>query len=201
MNDLILPDLMRLLVVLRTDLSMSSDLVAGIKLGRCYGFTTALHVSGLISLDEWFRLDKLVESAFAHAREPFPSAANAGPVEPANVRLERAKKPQPEVAQHDDPGQLSADHPHAGLRLLCVLVKSRFSAPRRLPVHTLSRLHAPWRAVSGRWPVVLPDGLLLRETHAVQASAEVLERCLRQRQAHAFRTGARTVRAGALSHV
>lgn len=99
------------------------------------------------------------------------------------------------------PRQLSADHPRAGLLLLCVLVQSRFSAPRTLPVHTLSRLHAPWRAVSGRWPVVLPDGLLLRETHAVQASAEVLARCLRQRQADAFRSCARAVRVGAVNHV
>lgn len=98
------------------------------------------------------------------------------------------------------PRQLPADLPRAGLLLLCVLVKSRFSAPRRLPVHTLSRLHAPWRAVSGRWPVVLPDGLVLRQTHAVQAAPEVLARCLRQRQADALCPVARTVRAGALSH-
>jgi len=97
--------------------------------------------------------------------------------------------------------QVSQPVARVGLLLLCVLVKSRFSTTRRLPVHTLSRLQAPWRAVSGRWPVVLPDGLLLRETHAVQASAEVLERCLRQRQADAFRPGARTVRVGAVSHV
>ncbi len=200
MNDPILRDLLRLLVVLRAGSLMSDALTVGIRLGRCYGFTSALHTSGLISLDEWFRLDKLADSAFAHAREPFPDACNAGPVIPASVRVERAKKPQPEVAQHDDPGQLPADHPRTGLLLLCVLVKSRFSAPRRLPVHTLSRLHAPWRAVSGRWPVVLPDGLLLRETHAVQASAEVLERCLRQRQTDAFRPGARAVRVGTLSH-
>lgn len=94
------------------------------------------------------------------------------------------------------PRQLPADHPRAGLLLLCVLVKSHFSSLRALPVHTLSRLHAPWRAVSGRWPVVLPDGLLLRETHAVQAAPEVLARCLRQRQADAFCPGARAFRVG-----
>lgn len=199
MNDTILREFLRLLVVLRAGSSMSDETIVGIRLGRCYGFTSALHTSGLISVDEWFLLDSLASSAFAHCRRPFPSAANAGPVEPAIVRLERAKKPQPEVAQHDDLGQLPADHPRTGLLLLCVLVKSRFSAPRRLPVHTLSRLHAPWRAVSGRWPVVLPDGLLLRETHAVQASPEVLARCLRQRQADAFCPGARAVRTGAVS--
>lgn len=81
--------------------------------------------------------------------------------------------------------QLPKAAPRPGLRLLCMLDFGRNGKARSLPVHTLQRLQAPWAAVSRQWPLVLPDGLQMRETHAQQPTAEVLERYLRLGQAGA----------------
>lgn len=97
------------------------------------------------------------------------------------------------------------------LRLLCLLVPSRTGEPRSLPVHTLHRM-PPYASLHGRYydgagrgrvaldPLDVPGGagFYLRQTHARAPSAEVLARCLRQRQADALRPRARTLRAGGL---
>lgn len=101
----------------------------------------------------------------------------------------------------------------SGLRLLCLLVPSRTGEARSLTVHTMHRvppyasLHGRYHDGQGRWSVALDPldvpggaGFYLRETHARTPSAEVLARCLRQRQTDALRADPRTLRAGGLSH-
>ncbi|RRH93131.1 Arc family DNA-binding protein, partial [Pseudomonas aeruginosa] len=58
--------------------------------------------------------------------------------------------------------QLPTPNPRPGLRLLCVLVR-KAGHPIAQPV-AVSRLPAPWAALSGRWPLALPSPFLLRET-------------------------------------
>jgi len=90
------------------------------------------------------------------------------------------------------------------LRLLCVLRQSKLGdAPNivelgYLPIHTMHRL-PPRAMVCGKWSDPRYAGLYLRETQAVEPTAEVLERCLQQRQPYAFRAPARTVRTGGVS--
>ena len=98
----------------------------------------------------------------------------------------------------DASGQLPTPTPRPGLRLLCVLVR-KAGHPIAQPV-AVSGLPAPWAALSGRWPLALPSPFLLRETRSVPASAEVLARCVRQRETHALRARARSIPAGGLTH-
>ncbi|NBK54828.1 Arc family DNA-binding protein [Pseudomonas aeruginosa] len=94
--------------------------------------------------------------------------------------------------------ELLAPNPRPGLRLLCVLVR-KAGHPIAQPV-AVSGLPAPWAALSGRWPLALPSPFLLRETRPVPASAEVLARCVRQRETHALRARARSIPTGGLTH-
>lgn len=94
--------------------------------------------------------------------------------------------------------ELLAPNPRPGLRLLCVLVR-KAGHPIAQPV-AVSGLPAPWAALSGRWPLVLPSPFLLRETRPVPASAQVLARCVRQREAHALCARARSIPIGGLNH-
>ncbi len=94
--------------------------------------------------------------------------------------------------------ELLAPNPRPGLRLLCVLVR-KAGHPIAQPV-AVSGLPAPWAALSGRWPLALPSPFLLRETRPVPASAEVLARCVRQRETHALRACARSIPTGGLTH-
>ncbi|OPD69364.1 hypothetical protein AO888_32205 [Pseudomonas aeruginosa] len=94
--------------------------------------------------------------------------------------------------------ELLAPNPRPGLRLLCVLVH-KAGHPIAQPV-AVSGLPAPWTALSGRWPLALPSPFLLRETRPVPASAEVLARCVRQREAHALCARARSIPIGGLTH-
>ncbi|RFQ23214.1 Arc family DNA-binding protein [Pseudomonas sp. ATCC 13867] len=109
--------------------------------------------------------------------------------------------------------QVPAPTASVGLRLLCLLVPSRTGEIQSLPIHTMhrmppyARLHRSYRDGEGRWSVALDPldlpggtGFYLRQTHARAPSAEVLARCLRQRQTHALRTYPRIVRVGGLSH-
>lgn len=197
-----LRDFLRLLVSLRLS-DYSDRLVHGIRYGRCYGFTTALHVSGQITADEWFALDRLVDSAGEHAGEPFPDKRNAGPVIPARLLHERGQplvKPLAQVSADERPSEVPAPAPCPELRLLCLLVKARDGKACSLPVHTM-RPMPPRVLRPGRWSVASDSAFELRETHAVRPAAEVLERCARQRQAHALRPAARTFPAGGVSHV
>lgn len=93
---------------------------------------------------------------------------------------------------------LPTPNPRPGLRLLCVLVR-KAGHPIAQPV-AVSGLPAPWAALSGRWPLALPSPFLLRETRPVPASAEVLARCVRQRETHALRARARSIPTGGLTH-
>ena len=100
-----------------------------------------------------------------------------------------------------------------GLRLLCLLVRSRSGETRSLPVHTLRPMPPRICAADShnkdgqdRWCLDSPrlgmggdTGLYLRETHATIPTAEVLERCVRHRQTHALRANPRTARAEGLS--
>ena len=100
-----------------------------------------------------------------------------------------------------------------GLRLLCLLVPSRIGEARSLPIHTLHRM-PPYAGLHGRYydgagrgrvaldPLDVPGGtgFYLRQTHARAPSAEVLARCVRQRQTDSLRANPRALRAGGLSH-
>ncbi len=86
-----------------------------------------------------------------------------------------------------DAQPLPASTPRRELRLLCMLDTGRNGKARSLPVHTLQRLQTPWAAVSRQWPLVLPDGFQMRETHAQQPTSQVLERYSRLGQAGALR--------------
>lgn len=99
---------------------------------------------------------------------------------------------------HDRQSLLPTPNPRPGLRLLCVLVR-KAGHPIAQPV-AVSGLPVPWAALSGRWPLALPSPFLLRETRPVPASAEVLARCVRQRETHALCARARSISIGGLTH-
>lgn len=67
------------------------------------------------------------------------------------------------------------------LRLFCVLVEYADGTSETCPVGTLQSV-PPRRLHTGKWPLVLPAGLFLRETHAVAPSTSVLARFARLRQ-------------------
>nr|WP_261312040.1 DUF5447 family protein [Pseudomonas aeruginosa] len=58
----------------------------------------------------------------------------------------------------------------------------------------------PWAPLSARWPLALPSPFLLREARPKLSTAEVLARCLRQRQADSICSHPRTLRVGGLNH-
>lgn len=122
--------------------------------------------------------------------QPVPAIASEG------LRL-------PELLCPQSAGQdvrLSPSPARRQLRLLCLLVTPKLATAeaRRLPVHTMHRL-PPRSMVTGKWSDSRYAGLYLRETHAIEPTAEVLERCQRHRQANPFRAPARTVRTGGVS--
>lgn len=123
--------------------------------------------------------------------EPVPAIA------PEGLRLPGLLCPQ-------SPGQdvrLSPSPARRELRLLCLPRQTKLGQSPEvvslgyLPIHTLHRL-PPRTMVTGKWSNPRYAGLYLRETHATEPTAEVLERCQRQRQTYPFRAPARTVRAG-----
>lgn len=91
--------------------------------------------------------------------------------------------------------ELLAPNPRSGLRLLCVLVRKAGRCAVVQPISVYG-LPAPWAPLSGKWPLDLPYPFLLLETQPVPASAEVLARCVRQRETHARRSTAQTFRPG-----
>ncbi|MDN5505888.1 MAG: Arc family DNA-binding protein [Comamonas sp.] len=121
-------------------------------------------------------------------------------VTPQGVRLSGLLRPQSPRQVH---GVRATPAPRE-LRLLCVLRQSKLGdAPNivsidYLPIHTMHRL-PPRAMVRGKWSDPRYAGLYLRETQAVEPTAEVLERCLQQRQPYALRAPARTVRTGGVS--
>lgn len=113
-----------------------------------------------------------------------------------------------------DHERLQPASPCTGLRLLCLLVRSRNGETRSLPVHTLRPMPpricgADSHATNGprRWDLEASSfgmegdpAFILRETRAERPAPEVLERCARHWPAHALRPDSRTVRAGGVSH-
>lgn len=181
------------------------------------GFIEGLFWGGLITHSQYKALAALATSAYCHSGEPFPSIANAGPVSPWFLNLERSfPLPKPQAVPVNEPVQLQPVAAPRKLLLLCLLGRSPGSKITRSfaqPVG-VSRLPAPrvaasarWcvrqsnrsakrSAVSGIWPIQNSPGLVLREAHAVAPSAEVLARLQRHGQTNALRATARTVQLG-----
>lgn len=111
---------------------------------------------------------------------------------------------KPEVSANEKPEPVPAPAAPRELRLLCVLRQSKLvDAPSivsigYLPIHTMHRV-PPRAMVQGKWSDPRYAGLYLRETHATEPTAEVLERCARHWQTNALRAPARTVRTGGVS--
>ncbi len=99
---------------------------------------------------------------------------------------------------HADPLAIPVSPTRTGLRLLCVLCH-KAGARIAQPVY-VRRLPAPWAPLSARWPLALPSPFLLREARPKPSTAEVLARCLRQRQADSICSHPRTLRVGGLNH-
>ena len=106
----------------------------------------------------------------------------------------------PEVSANEESQPVPTPAAPRQLRLLCLLAQPKLGATqaRRHPVHTLHRV-PPRTVACGRWADLCDSGLVLREAHAVEPTAEVLARCERHRQTHALRAAARTVRTGGVS--
>ena len=126
----------------------------------------------------------------AHESLPVPAIA------PQGLRL-------PELLCPQSAGQdvrLSPSPARRELRLLCVLGKPHLGTAqaRYLPIHTMHRV-PPRAMVQGKWSNPRYAGLYLRETQAIEPSAEVLARCERHRQTNALRAPARTVRTGGVT--
>lgn len=185
-------ELLRLLVAVRV--CGDAD-VRSIRIGRCWGFISALRCAGLISLEEQFRLDALAMSALEHGGQVYPGGIT-GPVMPTSIWLERtsvasaAVKPLAQVPANER--QVPAPAPHTGLRLLCLLVKDRSGGSRSLPIHTMRPL-PPRVGPVGRWSLASDAAFYLRETRAERPSPEVLARYSRQRQTNALRADSRAV--------
>ncbi|MCY1271833.1 hypothetical protein D9M68_355990 [compost metagenome] len=86
MNDLILRDLVRMLVYIRTNrlshctvLSERARLFDYMDSGRYLGYVDALRTAGIITFDQSQLLQRLYRSALSHADRPFPDKSNAGP--------------------------------------------------------------------------------------------------------------------------
>ncbi len=171
--------------------------------GVAQGQIRTLRELGLITLGQQWLLNDLLSNASEHSGKPFPAARNVGPVMPCWIAFERrqaAVKPSARVLADERPSEVSAPASRPELRLLCLLVKDRDGKARSLPVHTM-RPMPPRVLRTGRWSLASDPAFELRETHAVRPTTEVLERCARQRQAHALRPAARAFSAGGVSHV
>lgn len=86
------------------------------------------------------------------------------------------------------------------LYLLCMLVQNR-EGTKSLPVHTLSRLRAPWAAVPRKWAVALPYPLFMRPAFGKAPTGTVLARCSGYRAPRAVRSNPRAVRLTGDHHV
>lgn len=172
------------------------------KFGSVQGQLRAMEDLGVITWGQLVQLTDLLLNASKHAGEPFPGVSNVGPVIPSWLALARRElpvKPSAQVPADERPSEVSAPASRPELRLFCLLVEDRSGNPRSLPVHTM-RPMPPRVTPSGRWSLASDPAFHLRETRAERPSPEVLERCARQRQAHALRATARTVSTRGVSH-
>ncbi len=202
LNGDVFRELLRLLEALRVCTDRDARVI---RLGRCWGFNSALRCAGLISFEEQFRLDALATSAGDYSGQVFPGGI-VGPVMPTRVWLERNRVSNAEindaavkllarVPADEHPCEVPAPASRPELRVLCLLVKDRDGKSRSLPVHTM-RPVPPCVLPAGRWSLASDPTFELRETHATRPAPEVLERCARHWPAHALRPDSRTVRAG-----
>lgn len=185
-NKRIARELLFQLVKIRTT-DRPSDYVNGWDYGRFFGYCSALRDHGLITSDQFQLLDGLFISALRHRNQPFPCEANAGPVMPIQVKLDRRLE-EPSItveARVSAPVQVSEAPAFRRLFLLCVLVQERGGRLVHQPVQCLPRLRAPWAPVSGQWPLVLPAPLRLRPVSGQAPTISQLGCFVRQRQANA----------------
>ena len=158
---------------------------------------------GYVSSSEFFRLHRLLRSALLFSGDiRFPDARNAGPYMPTSVWFKRHNagsgsivvKLAAQDSANEKPEPVPAPTSRRQLRLLCVLGKPKLGTAQSayLPIHTMHRV-PPRAMVQGKWSDPRYAGLHLRETHATEPTAQVLARCVRQRQANPFRTPARTI--------
>lgn len=158
---------------------------------------------GYVSDPEFYRLHRLLRNAALYSGDVcFPDVRNAGPYMPTSVWFKRHKaeagaivvKLGAQGSADEESEPVPAPTSRRQVRLLCVLVNTKLGAARGryLPVHTMHRL-PPRAMVAGKWSDARYAGLHLRETRSVEPTAQVLARCVRQRQANPFRTPARTI--------
>ncbi len=156
------------------------ELLRNAKFGSVQGQLQALYDLGVITWDQHCLLIDLLLNASANAGKPFPDERNVGPVMPSYVAYMRRQspvKPSAQVPADDRLSEVPAPASRHELRLLCLLVKDRSGNPRSLPVHTM-RPMPPRVGPSGRWSLAGDSSFVLRETHAVRPTAEVLARYL-----------------------
>lgn len=168
--------------------------------GGVLGFLSALRVARIINHDEETRMYWLFVNACEHSVKPFPSRLNAGPcIWPWDLR-QRREQAREETA--DAPIEVPAPAAPRVVYLLCMRgPRLAGGTSRRLqPVHTLHRM-PPYASVHGRWDhasgirclegglqyLSCGAGVYLREAPARTPTAEVLARCVRQRQTDAVR--------------
>lgn len=102
-----------------------------------------------------------------------------------------AVKPQAQDSTNEKPESVPAPTSRRQLRLLCVLGQAR-GAQGVQPVATLQPM-PPRPRIHGQWPPACRAPLVLRDTQARCPTAQVLARCVRHRQANAFRPASRTI--------
>lgn len=168
------------------------------------GYIEGFREAGAISGNECGRLIQRARATAVVSAKP-EVAANDQPepvpaIAPKGLRLPGLLCPQ--SARQDV--RLSPSPARRELRLLCLPRQTKLGESPEvvslgyLPIHTLHRV-PPRAMVTGKWSNPRYAGLYLRETHATEPTAEVLERCQRHRQTHPFRAPARTVRAGGVN--
>lgn len=158
---------------------------------------------GYVSAVEFIRLNRLAKNATLNSADlRFPDVRNAGPYMPTSVWFKRHNAGTGSIVVKlgaqvlaNEPEQVPAPAPSRNLRLLSLLVTSRFDGARSLPVHTM-RPMPPRVCCQGRWDLEGHPYLALRETQATAPSPKVLERYSRLGQANAFRAYPRAVRTG-----
>lgn len=104
----------------------------------------------------------------------------------------RVVKPGAQVLANEKSEPVPAPAAQRQLRLLCLLGQSDVGTATScyFPVLTMRGL-PPKADIQGRWSLDSVAGLALRETQARPPRPEVLARCVRQRQAYAFRAHTR----------
>ncbi|MCY1274837.1 hypothetical protein D9M70_234660 [compost metagenome] len=189
MNTDILRDLLRMLVVVRTNnlssctaLSEQACRYDYMDSGRFLGYVDALRTAELITLEQSQVLCQLHSSACRYAYRPFPDRRNAGPFiyrYLLDKRNAEAVKQQAQVLAHEPAQEVSAPDTHIGLRLPRVLCrKVGRAAGHRVAV---PQLPASRSTLPGLRSLVLSSPRLVHEAPASAPSAAVLAGGIRQR--------------------